>query len=167
MLTRPNELIIRNYLGVRNLNVTFSRFDAQVDEFENLVFAADSIESALANAARVVMSSLPQGSTVAIVNVSAEDMEQSEFVAHELEFILVSRAFSIVDRSQLDLIRHEQDLQLSGEVDDDSIVSIGRFAGANIVITGSITGSGITRRLRLRLLDSQTAQVIAAASERF
>ena len=73
----------------------------------------------------------------------------------------------MVDRSQLDIIRQEQDIQLSGIVADNEIISIGKFAGANLIITGSIDGSGATRRLRIRVLDIETARVIIAASERF
>ena len=73
----------------------------------------------------------------------------------------------IIDRSQLDRIRREQLFQLSGEVDDTQAISIGRIAGANVIITGAVTGAGELRRLRLRLLDTQTGQVLAAASERY
>jgi hypothetical protein len=125
------------------------------------------IEVAMNNGAEVLMSSLQRNFKLAIVNVSSIDMELSEFVAHELEYILVTNNFTVVDRSELDRIRREQNFQLSGEVDDNTIVSIGRFAGADVVITGAVTGSGETRRLRLRALNTQTAQVMAVASERF
>ena len=125
------------------------------------------IESAMNNAAAVIMDSFTRNSRLAIVNVSSNDRELSEFVAYELEFILVSNRYTVVDRSELDRVRMEQNFQLSGEVDDDTIVSIGKFASADIVITGAITGSGETRRLRLRALNTQTAQVMAVASERF
>jgi curli biogenesis system outer membrane secretion channel CsgG len=50
-------------------------------------------------------------------------------------------------------------------VDDDSAVSIGKLLGANIVITGSITGVGSARRLRLKTLDVKTAEIVTMASE--
>jgi hypothetical protein len=56
---------------------------------------------------------------------------------------------------------------LSGEVDDASAVSIGKFAGAAIAITGSVSGSNETRRLRLRALNTEDGQVLAVASEQF
>jgi PBP1b-binding outer membrane lipoprotein LpoB len=126
------------------------------------------LEGPLNNAAKVLVGSLQQGnSKIAIVNVSSADLNQSEFVAGELEYILVSNKFSVVDRSDLDRIRQEQQLQVSGEVGDDSIVSIGKFTGANVVITGSITGEGSSRRLRLRALSTQTGEVLGVASEKF
>jgi hypothetical protein len=41
------------------------------------------------------------------------------------------------------------------------------MAGAEIILTGAVTGSGDIRRLRIRALDTQSAQVVAAASERY
>jgi curli biogenesis system outer membrane secretion channel CsgG len=79
---------------------------------------------------------------------------------------MVNEGFIIIDRSQLDRIRLEQNFQLSGVVDDETAVSIGKVVGANIIITGSVTGTDSTRRLRLRALNTQTAQVMAVASER-
>ena len=125
----------------------------------------NAIASSLRKATDTIISSLEKEATIAIVNISYSDSEISEFIAGELEFILVNNKFNVVDRSQLDKIRQEQNFQLSADVDDDSAVSIGKFAGANIVITGSISGSGDMRRLRLRALDTQTARVIGAASE--
>jgi hypothetical protein len=58
-------------------------------------------------------------------------------------------------------------ITMSGNVDDSQIVSIGKFAGAGLVITGSITGSGNMRRLRLRVLDTQSAELRGSASEPF
>ncbi|MDR1147172.1 MAG: CsgG/HfaB family protein [Spirochaetaceae bacterium] len=125
------------------------------------------VETAMNNAAEVIMGSLQRNSKIAIVNVSSADRNLSEFVAGELEYIIVNNRFTVVDRSELDRIRREQNFQLSGDVDDNTIVSIGKFAGADVVITGAITGTDATRRLRLRALNTQTAQVIAVASERF
>jgi hypothetical protein len=132
---------------------------------------SNDITVAVEKAAKVVMNSLKQRnlirSKIAIVNISSQDKEQAEFVAAELEFMLVSNNFIIVDRIELDRIRREQNFQLSGEVDDNQIVSIGKFAGAGLVITGSITGSGNMRRLRLRVLNTQSAELMGSASEPF
>ena len=125
-----------------------------------------AVESSLTKAAKQIMESLKFNSNIAIVYVASSDTDMAEYMANELEYIMVNEGFTIVDRSQLDKIRQEQDLQLSWEVDDDTAVSIGKIAGANIIITGSVTGMDSMRRLRLRALNVQTAQVLAVASER-
>lgn len=130
-------------------------------------YADNSVEGSLERAANKIMEKIPANSRIAIVYVTSKDPDVTEYIANELEFIMVENSLTMIDRSQLDKIRNEQKLQLSGDVDDDQAVSIGKMAGANAIITGAVTGTGNLRRLRLRVLDTQSAQVITAASERF
>jgi hypothetical protein len=129
--------------------------------------ADTSVEGTLLRASNTLMAKIPQKSKIAIVNVAARDTEISEFIAGELEFLMVGKGYTLIDRSELDRIRKEQQFQMSGEVDDSQAVSIGKIAGANVIITGAVTGSGDLRRLRLRALDTQSAQVLAVTSERY
>jgi len=124
------------------------------------------VEGALEKAAEQIMASIRPNSKIAIVYVTSNDMDTTDFIANELEYLMVNQGFTIIDRSQLDRIRREQNFQLSGDIDDETAVSIGKIVGADIIITGSVTGTDSTRRLRLRALNTQTAQVMAVASER-
>jgi hypothetical protein len=56
---------------------------------------------------------------------------------------------------------------MSGEVDDDSAVSIGNMLGASIVITGNISDSGTTQYMNLKALDVKSARIITMAREQF
>ncbi|MDR3237455.1 MAG: CsgG/HfaB family protein [Spirochaetia bacterium] len=132
----------------------------------NTARAGTGIEGALARAAEQTLKNIPQKSKIAIVYITAQDKSTTDYIAGELEFIWVNEGYIITDRSQLDRLRREQNFQMSGEVDDETAVSIGRFAGASIIVTGSVDGEGNLRRLRLRALDTQTAQVVGVASER-
>jgi hypothetical protein len=125
-----------------------------------------AVEGALARAAEQALKNAPPKSKIAIVNITAADRNYANFIAGELEFIWVNAGFFITDRGDLDRIRQEQNFQMSGEVDDATAVSIGKFAGADVIVTGSIDGEGNLRRLRLRALNTQTAQVVGVASER-
>jgi curli biogenesis system outer membrane secretion channel CsgG len=126
------------------------------------------IEGALNRAADELIYALEDDVTIAILSISSRDRETGEFVLEELAYILVDTGrYKVVDRRSLDVIRKEQDFQMTGDVDDGSAVSIGKILGANIVITGSISGSDSTRRLRLKALNVQTAEILAMASERF
>ena len=125
-----------------------------------------NIEEALSRAAGDALKTVPKNSRIAIVFITAQDRSTTEYIVGELEFIWVNAGFTIVDRSDLDRIRREQNLQMSGEVDDETAVSIGKFIGANIIVTGRVDGEGNLRRLRLRALDTQSTQVIGVASER-
>jgi hypothetical protein len=128
--------------------------------------SSGGIEGALERAADQALKNVPQRSKIAIVYITAQDKSTTEFIAGELEFIWVNKGYTIIDRNQLDRIRREQNFQMSGEVDEATAVSIGKFVGADVIVTGRIDGEGNLRRLRLTALNTQTAQVVGSASER-
>jgi TolB-like protein len=126
------------------------------------------IEGAVVKASEVFAEELPRNSTIAVLSVSSNNVELATFAVDELEYQLVlTKRFTVVDRTTLDKIRSEQAFQLSGDVSDQSAVSIGNMLGASIVITGTISGSGNTQRLTLKALDVKTAQIITMAREQF
>jgi PBP1b-binding outer membrane lipoprotein LpoB len=126
------------------------------------------LEGALDKAVETLVKNLPQNANIAILNMESSDVSAAKYAVDELEFKLVnSKKFRIVDRRRIDQILNEQKFQISGDVDDNSAVSIGKILGANIVITGSISGSGNSQRLFLRVLDVQTAQITTMVREQF
>ena len=128
----------------------------------------DSIEIAVYRAAWMLIENIPEHATVAVLNISTPDPGLAEIIIGDLEqHIWGTKKFTLVDRTNLDKVRAEAQFQLSGEVDDDSAVSIGKNAGASIVITGSVSESGTLRRLLVRALDVESTEVIARASERY
>jgi hypothetical protein len=124
------------------------------------------IEGALGRAAEQTLKNVTARSKIGIVYITAQDRSTIEYIAGELEFIWVNDGYTIIDRSQLERLKQEQNFQMSGEVDDETAVSIGKFAGADIIVTGRVDGEGDLRRLRLRALETQTAHVVGVASER-
>ena len=126
------------------------------------------LEAALNRAAVTLIDEIPSNAIIAILNVSSNDQNMAAYALDELEFILIqARRFEIVDRRQLEQIRAEQNFQLSGDVSDDSAVSIGYMLGAAIVITGDISSFGQAMRLSLRVIDVRTARVLTIVREQF
>jgi len=124
------------------------------------------LDEAINNVSRILAEKIPRNTTIAVLSISAANRNTSEYIIGEFEYQFVNTGkFRIVDRRRLDQIRNEQNFQISGEVSDASAVSIGNMLGANIVITGEITGSGSNQRLLVRALDVQTAQIITMARE--
>ena len=126
------------------------------------------VETVITKASKVFIEELPKNSIIAVISISSNDLNLTTFAIDELEYQLVmTKQFKIVDRKTLDSIREEQKFQLSGDVSDQSAVSIGNMLGANIVITGNINGIGNNQRLTLKALDVKTAQIITMARESF
>lgn len=126
------------------------------------------LNGAINRAGMTLLERLPKDSRIAVLSISADNQDDSAFVIEELEFIFVNNgSLRIVDRKNLSQIRAEQKFQISGDVSDESAVSIGNMLGASIVITGSITGSRNNQRLTIKALDVRTAQIITMAREQF
>jgi curli biogenesis system outer membrane secretion channel CsgG len=101
------------------------------------------------------------------LGVSSPGNSYADYAVEDLEYTMVKGGFRLVDRQQIEKIRSEQQFQLSGEVDDNSAVSIGKMAGANAVIIISVNYVDGSGRLTLKALDVQTAEIITMARQEF
>jgi hypothetical protein len=129
--------------------------------------AGNSLDKAILNSFVALTANLPEKSTVALVNITSQNAAEGEYIFEELSVLLVnSGKYTMVDRSKvLDSVRQERDFQMTGEVDDTSAVSIGKFFSADIVITGSISGENELKRLRLKALNVETGRIVGNTSE--
>lgn len=102
---------------------------------------------------------------MAIVGITATDPNEATFYVNELAIQFVnSRRYTVVDRNDVDKALTEQNFQMSGYVDDDAFVSIGKFIGATVVVTGSVTGTGSQKRLVIKAIDVLTSEILSMAS---
>jgi len=116
---------------------------------------ATGVEGALARAAGDVSKDFPSRARIAIVQITASDRSTRDYMIGELEHILRGLGYYMVDRAQLDRIFEEQRFGTTSDVDDNTAARMGKIAG-----------EGNLRRLRLRALNTETAQVVGTASER-
>jgi curli biogenesis system outer membrane secretion channel CsgG len=90
-----------------------------------------------------------------------------------------SGEFTVIERERLEAILEEQGFQLSGQVDPDDVVEIGRLAGVMYMITGSVTrfsideiGTSVLGRnvgyteaqseMNVRAISTETGEIITA-----
>jgi len=125
---------------------------------------APEIITALSGAVDQSFKDVNRGSKIAVVHIQTPNNALNDFLLSELQHILVNRTYNVVERIDLDKIRTERDFQYSNEVDDNTAVSVGKFVGADLVVTGGIDGEGSYRRMRLKVLDTQTAIIRGTAS---
>jgi len=105
---------------------------------------------------------IPQRSRLAIVGVTAPEPNEATFYLNELTLQFVnSKNYTVVERSNIDAVLKEQNFQLSGYVDDDAFVSIGKFIGAQVVVIGEISGTGAQKRLIIKAIDVLTSKILS------
>jgi len=119
-----------------------------------------ALDEVVRRAAQSVEESLPQGTKVAILNFTSPSETFSDHVIDELTGVLVTgRKITIVDRRNLALITQEMNLQMSGDVSDESAQAIGRMLGAQSIVSGNMTNMGAFYRIRIRVINVETAAI--------
>ena len=124
-----------------------------------------NLDTVIERSARAVEEVLSQGAKVAVLNFVSTSEAFSDHVIEELTGKLVnSRKVTIVDRRNLALISQEMNLQLSGDVSDESAQAIGRMLGAQSIVSGTLTNMGTFYRFRVRVINVETATIQSQAS---
>jgi hypothetical protein len=126
----------------------------------------DGLHGAVNRAVQALMNN-PRLSNDLRIAVFGLTGDEAQFIQRQVEVILVNNDYQPMDRARLNRVREEQRFQLGGEVDEDTAVSIGRFAGAQVVITGEIITSQGRRFLQLSAINAETSLILAAAMEAF
>lgn len=72
--------------------------------------------------------------------------------------------FEVVERGLLKKILDEQELSMSGLVDEQTAVRVGKMLGVNAIVTGAVSRVGNDFELVARAVDVETAAIVAAES---
>lgn len=126
-----------------------------------VALSAVDIETALQQTAEQFSTTIKRGTTIAIVGISSESAELSNFMLDDLTMRFVqTKKLTVANRANLDAIKSEMNFQLSGEVSDDSIQQLGAMIGANVVIHGKLISIGSSYSLTMQALDVSSAEVV-------
>ena len=91
--------------------------------------------------------------------------------AQEFEFTLMEklitqlvnlRRFRVIERGAMDQVMNEQALGMSGMVDEETAVEVGKLAGADVIVVGSINIAEGFGKVSARGIDTETAEMIVA-----
>ena len=93
------------------------------------------------------------------------DIEDAgEIVAEWLSSSLIKTgAFTLYERVLLYKILEEQDLGLTGALDEQTTAEIGKLYGVEAIVTGTVSKFGSTISVVAKLIDTETAKVIASS----
>lgn len=67
----------------------------------------------------------------------------------------------VIERAELNEMLREQDLALSGRLDESSAIEIGKLLGVQYVITGQATDIVGNLRMDIRAIDVETSEIVA------
>ncbi len=87
----------------------------------------------------------------------------AEWVVTELKQL---DRFQIAERLLMQQVLEEQELMLSGVIDDEQVVEIGKLYGVDAIVTGSVMKVGDSINITARIVNVGTAEVLKTASGR-
>lgn len=120
-----------------------------------------TVDRAINNAVNLINTNIPSGENITILKTSSAQRDLLDrFVEETVTSVVQSRKLRVIDRSNQDLIYEEQNFQLSGNVSDESAVSIGKQLGIHYIVLCWISGEMSGRRVNLRVLNVETTQII-------
>lgn len=107
--------------------------------------------------------------TIAVVDftdLQGNVTELGRFIAEEFSVVLAGsgKGFEVVDRIHLMTILQEHKLAMTGIIDPSTARKLGKIAGVEALVTGTITPFGESVRLSVKILETETAKIIGASS---
>ena len=105
--------------------------------------------------------------TVALLDLEAKGVDENEastLTDRIRTELFKTNQFIVMERSAMDKILAEQGFQMSGTVDEESIVKAGEMLGVELIIIGSVSRIGRLYNISLRSIDVQSGAIAAVAS---
>ena len=107
--------------------------------------------------------------TIAVVDftdLQGNVTELGRFLPEEFSTALVNtgKGFVVIDRIHLKSILKEHKLSASGIIDPTTARKLGKIAGVQALITGTVTPFGDNVRITVKILDTETAKIIGAST---
>jgi len=107
--------------------------------------------------------------TIAVVDftdLQGNVTELGRFLPEEFSTALVNagKGFVVIDRIHLKSILKEHKLSASGIIDPTTARKLGKIAGVQALITGTVTPFGDNVRVTVKILDTETAKIIGASN---
>jgi TolB-like protein len=114
----------------------------------------------------IAMTKVRSLAVVDFTDLQGNVTELGRFIAEEMALGLVTakKQLSVIDRTHLRALLQEHKLASSGIIDPATARKLGEIAGVEALVTGTITPLGDSVRLVVKVLDTNTARILAASS---
>ncbi len=137
---------------------------------KNKIATHPTLDSKLDELVSQIVTSLSQNQKTKIAIIEFSDIQGKvtnfgRYLAEELTTRLyLTGKFEVVERQLLNKILQEHQLSLSGMIDENSAVELGKILGVDAIATGSITDLGSGVKVNARLISTKSGKVFSVAS---
>ncbi|MCI5207492.1 MAG: hypothetical protein D3910_01570 [Candidatus Electrothrix sp. ATG2] len=131
---------------------TSSAYEAEINKMSEIM--AEKIAGA--NKGKVAV--------VDFTDLQGDVTELGRFIAEEFSVALAGtgKGFKVVDRTHLKSIIKEHKLSATGVINPDTARKLGKIAGVEALVTGTLTPFGDSVRISVKILDTTTAEIVEA-----
>ena len=128
------------------------------------LFSQDMRPLAASLAPRITASGRKTVAVVDFTDLEGNPTKLGRFLAEEFSIALLqdAKGFEVVDRTHINTLLQEHKLASSGLIDPATARKLGQIAGVDALVTGTITPFEEHIRLSLKVLDTETAKMLAA-----
>ena len=146
-----------------------SHFESTFQENKQIV-PDNSLDFQLANLTNQIVESLSHESKskIAIIEFSDLNGNVTEFGMYLSEELItrlfLTQKFNVIERQLLNQVISEQKLGMTGLIDDESAIAIGKLLGVDAIVSGTITDLGVSLKVNARLIATETGSVFAVAA---
>jgi TolB-like protein len=118
-----------------------------------------NLDLAINQACQNIQNNFDERANIAVLNIDSPSNQLSGYIIEEtINNFINMHMYKVVERSKISAILSERDFQLSGEVSDDEIQSIGNMLGAQFVVSGAVDDVGDYYRLRLFVIAVESGE---------
>jgi TolB-like protein len=119
-----------------------------------------TLDRAIEELGKYLTARIPANSKILIANITSDISALSNYIIDAFTAYAVNKsALVVVDRRNLALLQQELNFQMSGEISDDTALSIGQKLGAQYIVFGKIEPLGGMFRLRIQVIAVETAAI--------
>ena len=131
------------------------------ERVQQYIEADRPMERVIRYASSEAMKHLPEGTRMFFHNKGGSEGDLASRVIEGMGAAFRQNGgITIVDRENIQRIENELNMQYSGMVSDETMLSIGKRVGANAMITVEISGVGSMRRLKMKVLDIEEGKTL-------
>ncbi len=87
-----------------------------------------------------------------------------ENIADQYTLELIKIGYNVIERARLKKILNEQGLQMSGAIDPDDAVKVGRILGVRALVFGNVVGKPNMWGLTMRMVSIKTGEIAWTAN---
>jgi len=129
----------------------------------------NNLDNSLSDLTKQITNSITEDGKKKIAVIEFSDLDGNvtqfgKYLAEELITRLFrTKKFEVVERQLLNKVLSEQKLGITGIIDDESAIAIGKILGVDAIVSGSITDLGTSLKVNARVISTEKGKVFGVA----